>query len=330
MPHRATTALGFIGALLIGGTLGYWLIEGWSPLDSLYMTVITVSTVGFGELRPLSPAGKLFTAALILFGVGALAYAASKTTESLLEHRVLHWRRLQREIKQMQDHVIVCGYGRMGTTVCEQLLARGVQVVVIDRNPELEEPLERARICLIRGDATDDAVLQRAGLGRASALAAVLPHDADNLFVTLTARNLSPRLTIVTRAAIEKNRSKMITAGATRVLNPYLSGGRIMARQLLHPNVTEFMDVITAHGEESAIGLEEVQLMAGSSLAGVMLRDAPIRKEMDLIVVGVRTPGEGMIFNPPHDLAPAVGDVLVVLGPRDNLRRLERIAAGEP
>jgi len=232
------------------------------------------------------------------------------------------------EINRLRNHVIVCGYGRIGETVCAQLVSRGIRVVAIDRDESVEQRLDDRGILHIRGDATDDDVLQRAGIDRAQALAATLPHDADNLFVTLSARNMNPGLTIIARASNEKNKKKMMAAGATRVLNPYLNGGRLMARQLIHPPVTEFMDVITGELDARALSLEEVQLQPGSPLAGVMLRDGPIRKEMDVIVVGVRKGGDDLIFNRPPDLAPDAGDVLVVLGSPDNLRRLERIAEG--
>jgi voltage-gated potassium channel len=328
MAQKAGVALMFFIFLMFIGTLGFWWIEDWGLLDSVYMTVITLSTVGFGELRPLSPLGKAFTGLLIVSGVGTLAYAATMTTEALLERRlVLHKRRSRMEIKRMARHVIICGYGRMGETVCAQLTARSVPLVVIDRESSAVERLEELGIPRICGDATDDDVLQQAGIERALALAAALPHDADNLFLTISARSLNRKLTIVTRASNEKNEKKMLAGGASRVLNPFHNGGRLMARQLLHPSVTEFIDVITSETEEAALSLEEVQLQAGSSLAGVMLRDAPIRKEMDVIVVGVRK-ADAFVFNPPHDLAPEEGDVLIVLGRPENLRRLERIAEG--
>jgi voltage-gated potassium channel len=325
MNVHARAAFGFIFLLMAIGTFGYTLIEGWPVLDSLYMTIITLSTVGFGEIRPLSPLGKFFTAGLILLGVGTLAYLATWTFEALIERRLLHWRRVQMGIKRIRQHVIVCGYGRMGATVCTHLMQRGVPLVVVERDAALTERLDQLGILHVMGDATDDSTLAGAGVERAMALAAVMPHDADNLFVTLTARKLNPELTIVTRASIDKNEPKMITAGANRVLNPYRNGGRLMVRQLLQPSVTEFIDVIS--GSEMKLSLEEVELQAASTLAGVTLREAPIRKEMDVIVVGVRR-GEEMIFNPPPDHAPQAGDVLVVLGRPENLRRLEKLAAG--
>ena len=312
-------------ALMVVGTLGYSSIEGWSLLDSVYMTVITLSTVGFGELHPLSTQGKLFTSLLVLFGVGTLAYAATQITESIIERGIRFRPRMQREIKRMQGHVIVCGYGRMGETVCQQLLDRDEQLVVIEKDPGKTERLDQLRIPFILGDATEDAVLARAGTERATALATVLPHDADNLFVTLSARSLNAKLTVVARASKEKNESKMINAGATRVLNPYSDGGRRMVRQLLHPAVTDFMDVIIA-GMDPDLSLEEVQLQPGSSLADVMLRDGPIRRDMDVIVLGVRRKDSELVFNPPPDLAPQAGDVLVVVGRKDNLHRLAKLA----
>jgi voltage-gated potassium channel len=226
----------------------------------------------------------------------------------------------------MRNHVIVCGYGRMGAAVADMLVAQGVPTVVVEKDPAVTRQLDKGGLRHVSGDATEDGVLIAAGIQHAKSLASVLPNDSDNLFVTLTSRELNPSLNIIARSSFRKNDSKMLAAGATRVLNPYQHGGRLMAHQLMRPTVTEFIDVVSRWGAD--LGLEEVQLQAGSSLAGVMLRDAPIRKEMDVIVVGVRRPDVGLIFNPPPDLAPSPGDVLIALGRRENLKQLALLASG--
>lgn len=326
MSAKATLALIVFGCLLVAGTLGYSTIEGWPLFDSLYMTIITLSTVGFGELRPLSPAGKLFTSVLILSGVGTLAYAAAAITEEVLDRRLRHHNRRRRmEIESLRGHVIVCGFGRMGETVCEQLAARGVRLVVVEKDAEQVAVLSERGLLFVQGDATEDDALEAAGIERAAALATVLPSDADNLFVTVTCRALNRELTIVARASSEKNEPKMIAAGATRVLNPYRNGGRLIARQLLHPSVTEFIDLIQTEKSHD-LSLEEVRLAEGSPLAGAALRRSPIRSELDVIVVGIRR-GDGRLeFNPSGDVVPGAGDVLVVLGRPDNLSSLARLA----
>jgi len=320
-------ALVILSCLLVAGTIGYSFIEGWSLLDSLYMTIITLSTVGYRELAPLSTAGKLFTSMIIVFGVGTLAYALKAMVETLVERSSMIQRRMHMGIKRMSDHVIVCGYGRMGRTVVERLVSRGTPTVVIEKDAELIESIDPTQQLYVQGDATEDSVLVEAGVERAKALATVLSQDADNLFVTLTARGLNPRLIIISRAMNAKSEAKMLTAGATRVLNPYASGGRLMVRQLLEPSVTEFIDEIQEF-EDPDICLEEIQVEEGSSLAGTMLKDSPIRRQTDVLVVGIRHGDQRAQFNPPADAAPQAGDTLLVLGKGENLRRLEQLALG--
>jgi voltage-gated potassium channel len=327
MDRKVQVAMLLFLSLILVGTGGYSIIEGWPPIDSFYMTVIALSTVGFGEVHPLSSTGKVFTSVLIVIGVGTLAYALKRTTEAILERGLLRRRRLAMEIKRLSNHVVVCGYGRMGRVIANELKARSVPFVVVEKDTDALEHLEHKGYRFVKGDATDDNSLSEAGVERARAMATVLPNDSDNLFVTLTARNLNESLTIIARSSNPKNTKKMRTAGATRVLNPYLSGGRLIIRQLLHPSVTEFFEVIS-QWQETDIGLEEVVLADESPLVGVKLRDAPIRKEMDVIVVGVRGSDAGMRFNPHPDLALDAGDTLVVLGHQENLKRLTRLAEG--
>lgn len=327
MDARLKLLLLFFPSLLVFGTAGYMVIERWSVFDSLYMTIITISTVGYGELRPLSQVGKGFTSILILLGVGSLAFVASKMAEYLVEERVFHSRRIRMTIDKVQNHVIVCGFGRMGQTVVQNLRARGAPVVVIEKDPEVIRKIDEMGVLYLEGDATDDAVLQTAHVERARALASVLPGDAENLFITITARGLNPGLNIISRASWEKNESKMISAGATRVLNPYRNGGRLMVRQLLHPSVTEFMDAVTDIKVEG-LALEEVQIQSGSRLDGVALKDSPIRSELDLIVVAVKQGSARMRFNPPSGQVLGANDVLVVLGAPPNLARMSELAEG--
>ncbi len=317
----------FLTALFVAGVIGFRALEGLSWLDAAYMTVITLSTVGFGEVHPLDAAGKAFTSVLILLGVGTLGFLASRLTEAAMGGRVFHRRRMLMENRRLRDHVIVCGFGRMGHSVAEHLDTFRTPFTVVEKDPARLEEVEDRGYPHVAGDATDDATLLAAGVERAKALATVLPHDADNLFVTLTARSLNRGLTIVARASSEKNHSKLLSAGANHVFDPYQSGGRLLARQLLQPSVTEFMEVLTRRGE-SDLALEEVVIDPGSPLAGVTLRDAPIRREMDIIVVGIQRADHEMLFNPSPDVAPSAGDVLVALGRRENLQRLARLAEG--
>lgn len=311
--------------LVVAGSVGYMWIEGWTLVDSAYMTLITLSTVGFSEVHTLSPLGKLFTSGLIVVGVGTLAYTLTRVTEAVVERKLFRRQRMMREIRKLQNHVVVCGYGRMGITVVDHLKSRGVPLVIVEKDPEVCQRLFDAGVPYVRGDATDDTVLIESGVERALSLATVLQNDADNLFVTLTARKLNPSLTIIARSSDRKNDVKMTAAGATRVLNPYLNGGRLMAQQLLHPSVTEFIDAVSTW-DDSDISLEEVQVARGSALVGQNLRAAPIRSEMNVIVVGIRSRGGSMRFNPGSDLEIGEGDILVVLGHRENLRRLARLA----
>jgi voltage-gated potassium channel len=325
MNSRALQATVLLIGLLIFGTIGYCWIEGWSVLDGLYMTVITISTVGYGEPHVLSPAGKIFTGVLILVGVSCLAYIAARTTDVLLRPGRLNARNMRRRIERMQDHVIVCGFGRMGANVAERIRAQGVLVVVVDNDPAAIPLLEEAKFDYVSGDATDDSVLESAGLRRAMALATVLPSDSDNLFITLSGRALKPDLTIVSRSSNPANDRKMRSAGATRVLNPFEHGGLLMAQQLLQPTVTEFLDIVQRI--ETELDLTEVRIGPDSPLAGVALQDSPIRREHNVIVVGIRSENS-LIFNPPGETAPEAGDVLVILGRGDNLTLIRELAQG--
>ena len=306
--------------VLLAGTVGYLLL-GWSLLDASYQTVTTVSTVGFREVHPLSPAGEVFTMVLILVGVGATLYAFSVLIETLLEGRLndlLGRRRMEHSIASMEGHVIVCGWGRVGRSIGSEVLAAGRDLVVVEQDPARLEGIPHATVT---GDATDDAVLGAAGIERAAALVAAVDGDAANSFITLSARALHPSLFIVARARSHDSEEKLLRAGADRVVNPQSIGGARMAAFVLRPNVAEFLDVVM-HERTLEFRLEEVAVAAGSPVAGKSLRDSHLRDRTGALVLALR--GEDGTFqtNPHPDTTVDSGQVIIAIGTQDELDAL--------
>ena len=305
------------------GTIGY-VVLGFAWLDALYQTVTTVATVGFREVEPLSNTGKVFTIALILVGVGTTLYAFGVLMETLIEGRLqdlLGRRRMNRTIAEMHDHVIICGWGRVGRSIAEDLGAGGQPVVVVDLAPERVEacPLP----CLL-GDATEDETLEQAGIARARALVAAVDSDAANLFVTINARALNPGLFIVSRVRSDSNEDKLRRVGADRVVNPQAIGGARMAAFVLQPNVAEFVDVVM-HDRNLEFRLEELVVPPGSALDGATLRDARLRDQTGAMVLALRDEAGAFTTNPTPDSAIHAGQVLIAIGTGDQLCALEAI-----
>ncbi len=327
--RRLIVVLGMFVAIILVGTTGYILLEGWPWTDALYMTLITISTVGFGEIRPLSEQGRMFTAALIVMGVGGAAYTFSTVADYLIAGElrgVLRRQRMQKRIRQMQGHYIVCGFGRMGRQVAGELMRNeSVDVVVVERNPELLEAIERLGAIPVHGDAAADGVLEQAGIERAAGLCVCLPHDADNVFTVLSARTLNRTMTIIARANSEESERKLRIAGATHVINPYAISGRRMARQLIHPSVMEFMDVVMHQGQVE-FRIEEIQVKAGSSLDGKTLEECNVRRRTGVNVLAVRRPTGEILTNLAGDFLLRPGDVLIGLGTPKQLEALSRLA----
>jgi voltage-gated potassium channel len=320
--RRARVAVGALAVVIASGTLGYVLF-GFGLLDALYQTVTTVTTVGFQEVRPLGPGERLFTMGLIVFGVGTVLYALSAVIEGLLEGHLRDQygrRRMERTIEGMSGHVIVCGWGRVGRAMAGFVSGAETPVVVIDRDPER---LEGIGLPTVVGDATEDAVLRRAGIERARALVAALDTDAGNLFVTVSARALQPSLFVVARARLEGTEEKLRRAGADRVVNPQRIGGARMAAFVLQPNVAEFLDVVM-HDGRLEFRLEEVKVTASSPVAGASLRDAHVRDETGALVLALRHPDGRFTTNPEPDQRIAAGDVLIAVGTAAQLGALER------
>ncbi len=327
--RRLIVVLGMFVAIILVGTTGYIMLEGWPWTDALYMTLITISTVGFGEIRPLSEQGRMFTAALIVMGVGGAAYTFSTVADYLIAGElrgVLRRQRMQKRIRQMQGHYIVCGFGRMGRQVAGELMRNeSVDVVVVERNPELLEAIERLGAIPVHGDAAADGVLEQAGIERAAGLCVCLPHDADNVFTVLSARTLNRTMTIIARANSEESERKLRIAGATHVINPYAISGRRMARQLIHPSVMEFMDVVMHQGQVE-FRIEEIQVKAGSSLDGKTLEECNVRRRTGVNVLAVRRPTGEILTNLAGDFLLRPGDVLIGLGTPKQLEALSRLA----
>ncbi len=327
MPPRRSLrhALFALLALLLVGAMGYMAIARMSFIDALYMTVITLTTVGFREVEPLDTAGKLFTIALLIVGFGTVLYSASLVARELIEgsiQQALGRRKVQRQIAHMSGHYIVCGFGRMGRIVCKELEAKPVPFVVIERDPERIPDLEAEHYPFVAGDATEDQVLVEAGIGRAHGLVAALSKDADNVYVVLTARELGPELLIVARAEDERSERKLLHAGATRVVSPYTIGGHRMAHALLRPAVLDVIDLAT-HYRSIELQIEEVTVPKGGFCEGQTLLKSGLRDQLWLIVIAIKKPAGEMLFNPRADESIHAGDRLVLMGQTANLRQIQ-------
>ena len=315
-----------IGFIIAFGTVGYMVIEGWNLLDSLYMTIITITTVGYGEVHALSSYGIVFTIILLIGGVGIILYVLASGARVILEgelREVLGRRRLEKKIKELKDHYIICGYGRMGSIVCKELKDKGISFVVIEKNPV---PLDDKDILIPDGDATSDETLKRAGVERARGLVSVLPTDAENLFVVLSARELNPDLFIVARASDEGAEQKILRAGADRVVSPYHIGGLKIAHIILKPAVMDFIEFATKSGNIE-LQMEEVTIKEGSKLGGLALDECSIGRELGIIVVAIKKPTGRMEFSPTSRSIIQVGDTLIALGEISKLKVLEGMAS---
>jgi voltage-gated potassium channel len=314
--------------LLGAGTAGYHLIEGWRPLDAFYMTVITLTTVGFQEVHPLSSAGRVFTVFLSLGGVFTLFYVGVELVGGVVSGEVrkaLGRQRMARNLSELKNHLVVCGFGRMGHLVCREFSKLGLDFVVIDRLPELLRDFAMPHGIALHGDATSDEVLRKAGVERARGLVTAAASDADNLYVTMSARFLNDRLFIVARAEEEAAEKKLLRAGANRVVSPYAIGGQRVAQAVLRPAVMDFIELAT-RSEHLELQIEETEVAAGSRLAGGRLKESGLRQELGIIIVAVKRPDGKMVFNPSPDLVISPADILITLGPRHQLDRLEEMA----
>lgn len=316
MIRRLLWAGGLFALVIVVGTSGYMLIEHWSALDALYMTVITVATVGFAEVHPLSAIGRLFTLGLILAGVATLGFALGQFVDSLLEGHLtgyLEGRRMEKRIRDMSGHTIVAGFGRVGAVVARTLADEGAEFVIVDQSLESAEVAREAGWLYVLGDATEEDVLMQAGILHAGSIVTALAADADNLFVTVTAKALNDQIFVVARSAHESTENKLLTAGANRTITPNVIGGRRMASMVLHPAVSDYLDIVT-HGDGVEFRLQEVELKSGSCFAGRSISEARVREITGAQVVAILHIDGSVDANPAPTSVLAVGERLVVLG----------------
>ncbi|WP_180540862.1 potassium channel family protein [Nevskia soli] len=329
---RRITLIAILLAFTIAmGTAGFVWIERYPVFDAFYMTLITISTVGYGEVHPLSQAGRYFNSFLILFGVSVMFFSVGAITQIVIELELqdpFGKRRSKRMIDQLEKHVIICGFGRVGRSVAHELQSAGAPFVVIDRNEERVERAMAAGIIAFAADATRDEALRAAGVSRAIGLVSALATDADNLFVILSAKSLNPKLNVVTRAAEEEAEEKLRRAGADTVFAPYTITGHRLAQSILRPHVSRFLD-FTTQTMGLDVAIEQIQVSAGTEFASKTLREMQLRRELGIIVLAIRKPGGQMIFNPPADMEMSPGDFLIAMGEVPNLQRLERLLLGE-
>lgn len=330
LPRRLAFILSALTLTLAGGTVGFVVIEHYPLFDAFYMTLITVTTVGYAEVHVLSHAGRIFNSCLILFGVITMLLAVGAMTQTVIELELNQFfgkRRVKSMIDRLEDHFILCGFGRVGLGAAEELMQAGAKFVVVDRDDDRVERAIKAGMLAVAADASRDETLRDVGIERARGLIATLATDADNLFLILSAKSLNPKLHMSARVAVEASEQKLRRAGADFVFAPYNSTGHRMAQALLKPHVQQFLDFTTQNMGLDA-GIEQVRISEHSAYTGQSLAEMQERRHPGVIVLAIRKANGEMVFNPPAETNMGGGDHLIVMGRPDGLRKLEQLLTG--
>ena len=320
----------FIGLamLIVIGTLGYMYIEKWGVLDSLLMSATTLTTVGFGFIHPLSESGKIFTIVYIFFGVILFLYFAAEFAEYIIFvnfYELLSKRNMESRLKKLKDHYIICGYGRTGAEIVTQLKNNKLSFVIVDKNPEIEELAQEQDITYIIGDATDDSVLEKVRIEESKGIFCCLSDDVDNLYLTVSAKNLNPKIIIVTRCIKASNEQKFNKAGANTVILPYEISGRRMVASVVKPLVVDFLDVVMhTKGHELELKMEQFKLKKGSLLENKTIMSSELRQKTGIIIIAIKR-DEAFITNPSPDTILKDGDYLITLGTNTQLTKFEEL-----
>jgi voltage-gated potassium channel len=329
LPGNLITAAALLVLLPVIGTAGYMIIEGWGFLDALYMTVTTITTVGFREVQPLDDSGKVFTIILAIFGIGVIFYGFISLFQFVLEGELgllLGRQRMKSRIEGLKDHYILCGFGRVGEEIAREFSARRLPFVVVESNPEAIERAERRGFLLLVGDATSDEILKEAGVERARVLLAASDSDAGNTFIVLTAKALNPRLFLVTRAAYPESEPRMLRAGADRVFSPYNIAGKQMALTALHPLVVEFIDTLASRRDGAPV-LAEIDVSEVSGLAGRTIHDV-LHQFPSVVVLGLESAAGDLRVGPASDTVLRMGDRVILMGQESELEAIRPVRAG--
>lgn len=317
-----------ICAVIVFGTAGYMAIEGWSFWDSFYMTVITLTTVGYREIHDMSLGGEIFTVVLLIGGVGTVLYALSAGAKVLIEGELQELygrRRMEKKLEHLENHFIICGFGRMGKVIARELAQKRLPFVVIEKNEIAFDEEQKEQYLIVQGDATKDNLLKKVGIERAQCLISVLPTDAENLYVVLSARGLNPGLLIVARAGEEGSDQKLLRAGADRVVSPYHIGGLRIAHAVLKPAVVDFIEFATQSGNID-LQIEEITVQGGSAIAEHSLDQCGIGRDLGVIIVAIKRANGEMDFSPNFRTVIQPGDKLIAVGEPSRLESLERMA----
>ena len=323
-------SLATLATLIGGGTLGYAIIEDWGAFEALYMTIITLATVGYSEVHTLSHNGQIFTIFLIVFGVGTIAYTIGSMIQFMVEgqlYQLLGRKKVQKQISRLQGHYIICGYGRIGRLISREFASKPLPFIVVENDAKQCQRLAEDGHLFIEGDATQDDVLERAGIHQAKGLITAVTSDSANVFITLTARGINPQLFIMARASEEGAEVKLRRAGANKVVSPYTIGASRMAQAILRPSVVDFIDIATGW-QNIELQMEEILVVPESRLVGKNLSQSGIRNDLKLIIVGIKHDNQ-MIFNPEASTIIEAGHILIALGEYPDIQKLELIAANK-
>ncbi len=324
--QRIIPPISIIVGVISFGTIGYSVVEGWSIFDSLYMTIITLTTVGYEEVHTLSRAGRYFTIILVLSGVGSMLYALGVGARVVIEgeiREILGRRQLTKKIENLKNHYIICGYGRMGKVICKEMVQNKAPFIIVEKDPDILTTIPKD-ILSMQGDSTQDSVLNDAGIEKARGLISVLSTDADNLYVVLSARGLNPKLRIVARASEEGADKKLLRAGADKVISPYNLGGLRIAHTILKPAVVDFIEFATRSGNLE-LQMEEIKVKGDSHIVDRSFDECGLRKDLGIIIVAIKRESGEMEFNPTSTSVIKLGDTLVAMGETKQLEALEKL-----